>query len=91
MWQPTLIIVGIGGTGKTMPAKMLAHVLNKKMPIVTNRDDFKRYDDTIEMLVFDDFGWSNLNGEQVLNAIDTTDARTMNVKNGHVMKKAGLI
>ena len=85
--QPTLILFGIGDTGKTAFAYMLKHVLNLKMLIVTHREDFKNLTKEHQIILFDDFCFDDFDKDQLLNALDTTGARTINVKNTHVTKK----
>ena len=89
--NPTLVLYGEGGTGKTSFARALAFQNKLKMLMVNHRDDFKKYDFSYNLIVFDDFQFNDLNRDQVLAALDSNQARTINVKNGHVTKKAGLL
>lgn len=89
-YQPTLVLYGEGGTGKTSFARALAFQNNFKMLMVNHRDDFKKYDFSYNLIVFDDFQFNDLNRDQVLAALDSKQTRTINVKNGHVTKKGGL-
>ncbi len=88
--SPTLVLYGDGGTGKTSFARALAFQHKLKMLMVNHRDDFKKYDFSYNLVVFDDFQFDDLDRDQLLAALDCDQVRTINVKNGHVTKKAGL-
>ena len=89
--KPTLLLLGEGGTGKTCFANSLAFELKLKMLTVTHREDFKKYDDSSDAICFDNFCFDDLNRDQLINALDSENARTIKVKYGHIIKKEGLV
>lgn len=81
----TLILHGPGGTGKTMLAKSIFKALKIEPLIVSEINDFRKYDSSKHKgILIDDLDAESLSRLETLNIIDSSDGKSIRVLYGIV-------
>lgn len=87
----TLILHGPGGTGKTMLAKSIFKALNIEPLIVSEINDFRKYDPSKHKgILIDDLDAESLSRLETLNIIDSADGKSVRVLYGIVSPTASI-
>lgn len=90
-FQPTLLLFGEGGTGKTAFCKALAHELGWNLFFCNHLEGLKRLRPEHNALLFDDLTLKNVDEQQLLALLGTEETRDIRVLKGVIEKPKGLI
>ena len=85
-FQPTLVMVGPAGSGKTQYAKSLAHENNWKMLIANHREGLKALTREHNALLLDDMSLQDLDEHIILSLLERNDPRSIRILHGSVTK-----
>lgn len=90
-FQPTLILVGPAGCGKTQFVKALASENGWHMLLVNHKEALKNLSEAHDALFLDDISLDSIDEHTLLALLETNDDRTIRILRGTVHKRKGLV
>ena len=90
-YQPTLILVGPPGCGKTQFVKALASLMGWNMLILNHKESLKKLSGEHDGIFYDDMSFKDVDDFTLLAMFESVDNRDIRILNKVIDKRGGLI
>ena len=89
--QPTLMLVGPAGCGKTQFVKALASEMDWNMLMVSHKEALKLLTDDHTAIFYDDMSFKDIDEYTLLDLLESNDGKHIRILNKIIPKKKGLV
>ena len=90
-FQPTLIMVGLAGTGKTQFVKALAKKHGWLLLMMNHKEGLRALREVFDAICWDDVSLDGIDEDTLLAMLETNENKTIRILHGSVNKRQGLI